>query len=139
MRRAGLDRYIQVVHSTFTEEGGRQGARTLLESATRPTAIFASNDLAAIGALSMLGEAGVKVPEEMSLVGYDNTALAAFRHIDLTTVNQPRPDMGRAAVTLLLERLEGGRDIAQHLLIPPTLVIRHTSAEAPAARADKRP
>jgi DNA-binding LacI/PurR family transcriptional regulator len=130
MRRAGLDRFIQVVRSSFTEEGGRQGAKALMSSDIAPTAIFASNDLSAIGALGYLAESRVRVPEDMSLVGYDNTALASIRHINLTTVDQPRPDMGRAAVTLLLERLEGGRETAQHLLIPPTLVVRGTTGPA---------
>jgi DNA-binding LacI/PurR family transcriptional regulator len=99
----------------------------------RPTAIFASNDLAAIGALGVLAEAGVKVPEEVSLVGYDNTALAGLRHINLTTIDQPRPDLGRTAVRLLLERLDGRRQSAQHILIPPTLVPRGTTAPAKSA------
>jgi DNA-binding LacI/PurR family transcriptional regulator len=128
MRRAGLDRHIHVVQASFTEDGGRQGAKALLECEQMPTAIFASNDLAAVGALGFLADKGIRVPEDISIVGYDNTALASLRHINLTTVNQPRPDMGRAAVTLLLERLESRREIAQHLLIPPTLVVRGTTA-----------
>jgi DNA-binding LacI/PurR family transcriptional regulator len=133
MRSAGLDAFAQVVGGAFTEEGGRQGARFLLQMTPRPTAIFASNDLAAIGALGVLAEAGVKVPEEVSLVGYDNTALAGLRHINLTTIDQPRPDLGRTAVRLLLERLDGRRQSAQHILIPPTLVPRGTTAPAKSA------
>ena len=136
-RRRGYERAMQrrglvplVVPGTYTDEGGRQGLVTLLESGPLPSAIFVANDLAALGALSVLAERGIRVPEDVSLVGYDNTALAAVRHINLTTVDQPRPDMGRTAVRLLLERLSGERDSAhaQHILIPPTLVVRGTTA-----------
>ena len=73
-------------------------------------------------------ELGLRVPEDVSVVGYDNTALPAVHQIPLTTVDQPRPDMGRAAVTLLLEQLAGRRDSARHVLMPPTLVVRGTTA-----------
>jgi DNA-binding LacI/PurR family transcriptional regulator len=76
----------------------------------------------------VLAERGLRVPEDVSIVGYDNTALAAVGHINLTTVDQPRPDMGRKAVELLLERIVQRRDSARHLLVKPTLVVRGTTA-----------
>jgi DNA-binding LacI/PurR family transcriptional regulator len=134
MRRHGLESSIRSVSASFTEDGGRQGVLELLacvEPDARPTAIFAGNDLSAAGALSALEERSVRVPREMSLVGYDNTALAALRHIDLTTIDQPRPDMGRAAVTLLLERLDEQRSTARHVVMTPSLVVRGTTAPPP--------
>lgn len=135
MQRRNLDAHIRVIPGSYTDEGGRQGVAALFDgSVPPPTAIFVANDLAALGALSALAERGLRVPEDVSVVGYDNTALAAVSQIHLTTVDQPRPDMGRTAVTLLLERLGGRRDTARHVLMPPTLVVRGTTAPRRAPR-----
>ncbi|HET9334067.1 MAG TPA: LacI family DNA-binding transcriptional regulator [Gemmatimonadota bacterium] len=136
MRKHGFGARVRIVPGNYTEDGGRRGVSELL-SGEMPTAIFAANDLAAIGTLSALAERDVRVPEDVSVVGYDNTALAAVRLIHLTTVDQPRPEMGRAAVTLLLERLEGGRRTIRNVLMPPSLVVRGSTA-APRPRGSKR-
>lgn len=128
MKKHGLQAHVQVVTGSYTEEGGRQGVDAVYRSGAPPTAIFAANDLAAIGALDALAERQVRVPEDVSLVGYDNTALAAIRHINLTTVDQPRPDIGQMSVALLLQRLTEDRKIARHVLMPPSLVVRGTTA-----------
>jgi len=136
MREAGLEAHVRVVSASYTDEGGRQGVAALFDdpATPRPTALFVANDLAAVGALTALAERGLRVPADVSVVGYDNTALAALRHVHLTTVDQPRPDMGRTAVRLVLERLEDRRAEARHLVIAPTLVVRGTTAP-PAADA----
>ena len=136
MRKHGLEAHVRVVGGNYTEDGGRRGVTELLGK-NPPTAIFAANDLSAIGTLSALAERGIAVPDDISVVGYDNTALAGVRHINLTTVDQPRPEMGRAAVTLLLERLEGGRETGRNVLMPPSLVVRGSTA-APRSRAARR-
>lgn len=128
MQKRGLEEFIQIVAGSYTDEGGRLGIAALFDSPSPPTAVFVANDLAALGALSALDERGLRVPDDVSVVGYDNTALAAVSQIHLTTVDQPRPDMGRTAVKLLLERLTGKREGARHVLIPPTLVVRGTTA-----------
>ncbi len=128
MQKRGLDRFVRIVPGSYTDEGGRHGIAALFDAPDPPTAVFVANDLAAIGALSALDERGLRVPDDVSIVGYDNTALAAVSQIHLTTVDQPRPDMGRTAVKLVLERLSGKRDVASHVLIPPTLVVRGTTA-----------
>lgn len=137
MRRLRLAKYTLVVPGTFTEEGGHNGALRLLEQKPRPTAIFASNDLAAIGALNAIEERGLSVPDDVSLVGYDNTSLAALRHISLTTVHQPRLEMGQMAVSTLIERIEEGRPRPRRAVLTPSLIVRGTTAPprvAPNAR-----
>ncbi|MGH2735128.1 MAG: LacI family DNA-binding transcriptional regulator [Actinomycetota bacterium] len=126
MRRRGHDPIV--APGEYTEEGGAGGVAHLLNGRARPTAIFAANDLAAIGALQALEERGLRVPEDVSLVGYDNTGLAGLGHIDLTTIDQPRHEIGATAVKLLLDRLDGGRRRARHVLLQPGLVVRGTTA-----------
>lgn len=137
MHDRGLGAHVRVIPGSYTDDGGRQGIAALFDDVPpteRPTAVFVANDLAALGALGALAARGLRVPDDVSVVGYDNTALAAVSHIDLTTVDQPRPDMGRTAVTLVLERLGGRRDGGRHVVIPPTLVIRSTTAPPAAPR-----
>lgn len=117
-----------VVPSEYTETGGVLGARALLRNAPATTALFCSNDLNAVGAIAELEDRGLHVPRDMSVVGYDNTALAALRHVSLTTVHQPRHDMGRLAVEMLLARVRGERDTVSRLQLEPSLVVRETTA-----------
>lgn len=98
--------------------------RELLRMDQRPTAVFAANDLAATGVLDVLDRAGLSVPGDVSVVGYDNTHIAGMHRFDLTTVDQPRLEIGRQAVSLLLERVRGDRSSPRHVVLPPKLVVR---------------
>lgn len=117
----------RVVEGSFTEEGGVSGMRELLDRGSLPTAVFVANDYAALGVLDVLDDAGLDVPGDMSVVGYDNVRMVDHRRIGLTTVDQPRFDMGHIAATLLLERLEEGRTDLRHIVVPPKLVVRDTT------------
>src|SRR6185436_4353549 len=128
MRKLRLQSEIIVGRGAYTEAGGHQGARELLERRPRPTAIFAANDLAAIGALNAIEESGLRVPQDISLVGYDNTSLAALRHISLTTIHQPRLEMGQLALSTLLERIDQDREEPRRVVLSPSLVVRASTA-----------
>jgi DNA-binding LacI/PurR family transcriptional regulator len=134
MDRHGLRSSARVVPGAFTEEGGRDGVTSLLRERGGATAVFVGNDLAAVGALDALDHHGLRVPDDVSLVGYDNIALAGLGHIDLTTIDQPRRVMGVTAVRLLLERRDENRRSARHLVVPPSLVIRGSTGPPPSSR-----
>lgn len=117
-----------VISGAYTEEGGAEGVRMLLADGQRPTAVIAPNDLAALGALEALADASLDVPGDVSLVGFDDTFLARLGHIDLTSVRQDAHAMGAEAVAMLIERAEGRRTKTRHVVIPPTLSIRSSTA-----------
>lgn len=124
MRGHGLT--PRVVRGEYTEAAGAAAVRALLAD-TPPTALLAANDLNAVGVLSALEEAGLSVPGDVSVVGYDNTWLAALRHVSLTTIDQPRAEMGRLAAQALVQRVRGERTAPARHLLPPTLVVRATT------------
>jgi DNA-binding LacI/PurR family transcriptional regulator len=127
MARAGLARHAEVVPGEFTEEAGTRAAEQLLRGRRLPTAVIAGNDLVAVGLIDRLEAAGLRIPGDVSVVGYDNTFIAGLNHIRLTTINQPRREMGREAFQLLLERADGRarRRVRVH---EPELVVRSTTA-----------
>ena len=137
MREVGLGDEVRIVGGDYTELAGVRAAEELLLRRELPTAIFAANDLVAAGAIDRLEERGVRVPDDISVVGYDNTYLAALHHVSLTTVNQPRPTMGSRAVEALLERIEGGRTSPVHARITPALVVRSTTGPPRRPRAPR--
>jgi DNA-binding LacI/PurR family transcriptional regulator len=128
MEELGLARETRVLPGDYTDVAGVRAAVRLLESGDLPTAVFAANDLVAAGLIDRLEEDGLRVPRDLSVVGYDNTFLAALHHMSLTTVHQPRPEMGRRALQALVERIDGERSTPLHLRVAPSLVVRETTA-----------
>jgi DNA-binding LacI/PurR family transcriptional regulator len=131
MRRHGLAEQVVVEPSDMTEEGGYRTTVRLLSRPERPTAVFAVNDIAAIGVLSAAEELGLRVPRDVSVVGYDNTSIARLRHVWLTTVDNTSHEVGRRAAHCLLERFEGPGGAGRVQLATPTLEIRGSTAPAP--------
>jgi DNA-binding LacI/PurR family transcriptional regulator len=116
----------RVIPGDLTEQAGAAAAASLLGAL--PTAIVAVNDRCAVGALDALTRAGVEVPGDVSVVGYDDSALAQIAHVDLTTVNQDAARQARLAVEAAVERLDGGRVRRREVVLPPRLVVRGTTA-----------
>jgi DNA-binding LacI/PurR family transcriptional regulator len=93
-----------------TEEMGYDGMMKLLELKNRPTAVFARNDFTAMGALNAIKRAGLRIPEDIAIIGYDDIPLASHTSPTLSTVRQPTREQGKAAVEFLLRRIEGDRE-----------------------------
>jgi LacI family transcriptional regulator len=122
-----------VVHTPFEVEAGKQAARTLLELAHRPTAIFASNDMLAIGALQAAKHKEIPVPDALSIIGMDDIYSAAMTTPALTTMAKAKYDTGVATAQCLLARLDGNAsEESRRIAIPCQLVVRETTARAPA-------
>lgn len=131
MRERGLADQTDIVSTSYTREGGYLGARQLLTRRQRPTAIFAGADFVAMGVLEALGEAGLSVPQDISVAGYDNTMFAALRPISLTSVDQAGHVLGGNAARLLLERITDRSRPTVQVKLSPTLVVRNSTASPP--------
>ena len=133
MRAHGLDEWIDVVSTSYTQEGGYLGAKELLDRPRRPTptAVFAGADVVAMGVLEAVAEAGLSVPADISVAGYDNTTLAAFGPVSLTSVDQAGNEIGRNAARLVLERIADRHRRSVQVSLSPTLVPRRTTARPP--------
>jgi LacI family transcriptional regulator len=109
--------------------GGRDGAEHLLSTGASFTAIFAGNDVMAVGAIRQLHQHGLAVPDDVSIVGFDGIALGDFVSPTLTTVNQPRYEAGQTALRLLLERIEDDYNGPPRAIeLKTELVIRESTA-----------
>jgi LacI family transcriptional regulator len=103
LRAGGVKRPPRVLYADFSEEGGYQGARALLDDSLTETAVFCVNDVMAMGALMAFRQAGVRVPEDVSLAGFDDIDIVSRLTPSLTTVRLPLEEMGREAMTMVLE------------------------------------
>ncbi|HKW25140.1 MAG TPA: LacI family DNA-binding transcriptional regulator [Terriglobales bacterium] len=129
LREAGITtapEYIQ--EGRFDRLSGYEKALMLLQFSPRPTAIFAANDLVALGVLAATRELGLRCPEDVSLVGFDDLELASFTNPALTTVAQPAYQMGARAAGLLFERLRGEGIGSQRIVMKATLKARDSTA-----------
>lgn len=116
-----------VVHGQFDRTSGFEAALKLLRPQPRPTAIFAGNDLMAMGVLMALRELGLRCPEDVSIAGFDNIDMADLLHPPLTSVQQPVYRLGAAAAELLIERIGGGRSGGPQKTLLETELVRRAS------------
>lgn len=114
----------------FTLESGYVAGKRFAALENRPTAIFATNDEMAVGFLAAAREEGLDCPAHFSMVGFDDIAVAPYLDPPLTTMLQPREEMGRLATSILLDIIErkGPRDQAQRVILPSELIVRGTTA-----------
>ena len=131
MAQAGLpatpDLFVSGGHGY---EDGRKAMTQLLGGVTRPTAVLAYPDTMAIGAIRATLDAGLRVPEDVSVVGFDDIPASAFIHPPLTTVSMPKWELGQRAAEVLLTRIQGGDagHPPQRLVLPTTLIVRESTA-----------
>jgi LacI family transcriptional regulator len=117
-----------VYEGDFKLEGGQRAACEILAEEELPTAVMAANDMMALGALRELHTAGLRVPEDISIVGFDDIAFAALAHPPLTTVCLPRAELGRHAVEALMASIEHPEQQGIEIEIPTYLVVRESTA-----------
>lgn len=129
MEEAGLtvlpDR---IVHDEFTSAGGHAAFTRLLARAQRPTAVFVTSDLMALGGLCAAGAAAVRVPAQLSVVGFDDIAGARYALPPLTTVAPPKHEMAWLAIELLIDRIRGRHAPLRTTALASTLIVRASTA-----------
>jgi LacI family transcriptional regulator len=117
-----------VKEGNLTPESGHQGAKEILNLKTRPTAILACNDLMAFGAVHAARGLGLRVPEDLSVIGFDNIPLSSYFEPPLTTVEIPMYSVGMAAMQMLADLL-AGRGIEHLRLFKTSLIVRESTGE----------
>jgi LacI family transcriptional regulator len=121
---------IQIDSTDSTPNLGYPYGKQLLKTGRPFTALFAYNDISAIGAIRAFQEAGLQVPKDVSVVGFDDIPGAAFHYPSLTTVRQPLQKMGEIAVEILIGRIEGERDWQREIAVQPEIVVRESTGPA---------
>lgn len=124
---AGIEAHA-VVDCAFTSPAGHAAAQVLLAGEQRPTAIFAGNDMIALGVLRAAAELGLQVPQQLSVVGFDDIEVSRYLHPALTTVGQRIGQLGEQAAERLLARIRKPGLVAEQRLIEPTLMLRESTA-----------
>ena len=130
MKKKGLlrDEYIRI--GGFTPKYGYKLGKYFLELSERPTAIFCANDSLAIGCYKAVQEAGLEIPEDISIVGFNDISMAKYLVPPLTTVHIPMDFMGERAVEVLAERIYTNREISMNISIPAKLIFRESVSHA---------
>jgi LacI family transcriptional regulator len=132
MREAGCGDEAQlIIYGSFTQASGSEMMRQLLERDPRPTAVFAANNLIGIGALQAIQQAGLRVPDDVALVSFDDLPLTLLTMPFFTVSAQPAYEMGKRATQLLLARLtKAATEPCQEIILPTELIVRQSSGQS---------
>ncbi|GHD97397.1 hypothetical protein GCM10011445_40950 [Pseudocitrobacter faecalis] len=125
MQHAGLpvpDGYV--ITSNFEFGGGFDAMQQLLELPELPQAVFVGNDAMAVGAYQALYQAGLRIPQDMAVIGYDDIELARYMTPPLTTIHQPKDELGELAIDVLIHRMAQPGQKQQRVQLTPELVVR---------------
>jgi LacI family repressor for deo operon, udp, cdd, tsx, nupC, and nupG len=129
LQKAGIKRNPNLtVSGDFSVESGIRGIESLFAHGRKFTAVFCSNDEMAMGAMQAIKARGLKVPQDVSVVGFDDIRFARYTDPPLTTIAQPKEELGREAMTLLIEILSGASVAARKRVLPTQLVVRASAA-----------
>jgi len=115
-----------VIAGNLSEQSGYDATLALLDERRAPRAIFGANDAMAMGALNALADRGYDVPRDVAVAGFDDMWFASSRSVQLTTIHQPRYDLGQRAMKLLLARIAGDRGPVKQVVLPTRLIVRRT-------------
>jgi DNA-binding LacI/PurR family transcriptional regulator len=119
---------VNVIAGDYTDQGGADAVHALLEGDRLPTAVLCSNDWSATGMITTLGRRGVRVPHDLSVVGYDDSLLARRTYLDITSVVQDTAAMAAATMAAVDRRLSGESDRPTVTVLEPRLVVRSSTA-----------
>ena len=120
-----------IVQGDFEPESGYQAMQQILQQKQRPTAIFCGGDIMAMGAICAADEMGLRVPQDISVIGYDNVRNARYFTPALTTVHQPKAQLGEKALEMLLDRITSKREESKTIEVHPTLIERRSVGDGP--------
>lgn len=129
-----------IFRGNYSRKSGYELAKRIIRTRPRPSAIFSANDIMAMGVLQALAENGLKAPEDVALVGFDDIDMAALPGVDLTTISHQKTTLGRLAVEQLLARIKGESDhVVKKFLIDPVLVVRKTCGASQRQKPGRSP
>jgi DNA-binding LacI/PurR family transcriptional regulator len=138
MRDRGLERYSRVITGGENQLAGQRAAHELLRSnRALPTAVICFNDEIAVAAMGVLHQNGIDIPRQISVIGYDDTAMAGEAGTDLTTIAQQPGELARLAVERLNDRLQSKEIGRREIVLEPTLTVRSTTAKLSGSRTKK--
>lgn len=127
-----------VIEGDFTHQAGYDAMQRLLILREPPDAVFAASDMSALGAMRAAHDRGVRIPDDIAIVGYDDISFAALSVPSLTTVRQPKDELGEAACGALIDLIEGRISSPPRLTLPVTLVVRESCGGSPSGEDDMR-